>query len=887
MAPSLLIRRTFFRHCLLAPVLFCIALRCGAQPPEEATPPETPAPEAVRTITVVMDDNYPPYTFRDSSGKLQGILPDLWYLWQQKTGVGIKLEGMDWLQAQQTMAAGKADVIDTMFETPERQRHYAFSPPYAHIDVAIFFHKTIGGITNEADSLKGFTVGVKAGDACIERLNADGIHQQVAFASYENMLKAAGRGDIKVMCIDKPPGLHFLYKLGLQDEFRTSLPLYSGDFHWAVRKASLDTYQLVSEGFAQISQSERDAIDDRWLGASLTRGRLAPYLSYAAHALVIGAGISLVLFLWVFSLRRRVNVRTRELSDTLQALQAAQQDSEKALDSLNTTLEALPDLMTEVDGEGRIYSYRAARDDMMLIPPEDFLQRNIDDVLPIAAAAVIREALEEARQTGASYGLQYLLSLPEGEHWYELSVARKKGNETPPRFVVLSRNITERKYAEAEIQRLAFYDPLTQLPNRRLILDRLQQAVAASERHHNHGALLFIDLDNFKTLNDTQGHKTGDLLLKEVSLRLKSCVRTEDSIARLGGDEFVILLEDLSPRSDEAAAQVETISQKILDKIALPFRFEGYEHHSSASIGVCLFAGRTESEDEIMKRADVAMYRAKTSGRNTCCFFDPALQASLENRARLEAELRRALPERQLLLYYQAQVDNAGRVIGAEVLLRWDHPERGMVSPLQFIPLAEETGLIVPIGHWVMEEACRRVQQWSKDARTRYLSLSVNVSARQFRQPDFVQEVAALLRQHDTEPSRLKLELTESLVLDNVADSIEKMYALKSLGVPFSMDDFGTGYSSLSYLKRLPLDQLKIDQTFVRDIVTDPGDAIIVKTIIGMARNLGLDVIAEGVETVAQKEFLLQNDCLKFQGYLFSRPLPLADFEALLDQQDA
>ena len=373
MAPTLLIRRILFRHCLLAPVLFCIALRCGAQPPEEATPPETPAPEVARTITVVMDDNYPPYTFRDSSGKLQGILPDLWHLWQQKTGVGLKLEGMDWLQAQQTMAAGKADVIDTMFETPERQRHYAFSPPYAHIDVAIFFHKTIGGITNEADSLKGFTVGVKAGDACIDRLNADGIHQQVAFASYESMLKAAGRGDIKVMCIDKPPGLHFLYKLGLQDEFRTSLPLYSGDFHWAVRKASLDTYQLVSEGFAQISQSERDAIDDRWLGASLTRGRLAPYLSYAAHALVIGAGISLVLFLWVFSLRRRVNVRTRELSDTLQALQAAQQDSEKALDSLNTTLEALPDLMTEVDGDGRIYNYRAARDDMMLIPPEDFL----------------------------------------------------------------------------------------------------------------------------------------------------------------------------------------------------------------------------------------------------------------------------------------------------------------------------------------------------------------------------------------------------------------------------------------------------------------------------------------------------------------------------------
>jgi len=468
--------------------------------------------------------------------------------------------------------------------------------------------------------------------------------------------------------------------------------------------------------------------------------------------------------------------------------------------------------------------------------------------------------------------------------WQTISVVRGADGQIT-HYISAFSDISKHKEAEEQIRDLAFYDPLTKLPNRRLLLDRLHQALALSARSDEQGALLFIDLDHFKSINDTQGHPVGDLLLIEVANRLQSCVREGDTTARLGGDEFVVLLEGLDPDEPTAAAQAETVGEKIRETIGQPYLLNGHEHHSTTSIGITLFRGPVRTMEEMLKRADVALYQAKAAGRNTLRFFDPAMQAAVTARVTLESDLRRAVSEQeQFLLYYQAQVDSSGRLIGAEALVRWRHPERGMVSPAEFIPLAEESGLILPLGHWVMTTACQQLAAWALQPEASHLTVAVNVSAKQFHLPTFVEEVLALVDYFEVNPAKLKLEITESLLLDNVDDIIAKMTALKARGISFSMDDFGTGYSSLSYLKRLPLYQLKIDQSFVRDVLTDPNDAAIAKMIVSLAQSMNLAVIAEGVETEAQREFLELNGCHSFQGYLFSKPIPAKEFEQLIAQ---
>jgi len=452
---------------------------------------------------------------------------------------------------------------------------------------------------------------------------------------------------------------------------------------------------------------------------------------------------------------------------------------------------------------------------------------------------------------------------------------------TVTHYVGTFSDITENSEAEAQIHRLAYYDALTQLPNRRLLQDRLSQALATCARSEQYGAVLFLDLDNFKTLNDTRGHDTGDQLLVEVTRRLRMAVRECDTVARLGGDEFIVLLEELSDDADEAANLAKQIGEKLGIAIGLPCHIDGADFHCTASIGIRLFHAH-ETVEELLKHADLAMYQAKTAGRNTLRFFDPEMQARLDERSELETELRKAIKQQQLQLYYQPQLDAGGRIVGAETLLRWHHPTRGMVAPDSFIPLAEDSGLTLPIGQWVLETACTQLAIWGALENSRDLVLAVNVSARQFRQPDFVEQVKAVLESSGANPCCLKLELTESLVLDNVADTIEKMQQLKAVGVSFSMDDFGTGYSSLAYLTQLPLDQLKIDRSFVLNLPDNINDGIIAKTIISMGRSLALDVIAEGVETEGQYEFLERNGCHAYQGYLYSKAVPLDGFEAYL-----
>lgn len=464
-----------------------------------------------------------------------------------------------------------------------------------------------------------------------------------------------------------------------------------------------------------------------------------------------------------------------------------------------------------------------------------------------------------------------------------LTISAVKGDDGIVTHYVGSHiDITERKAAEEKIRQLAFHDPLTRLPNRQLLLDRLQQSLISSARNSKNGALLFLDLDNFKTLNDTLGHAMGDLLLQQAAERLTSSIREGDTVARLGGDEFVVMLEDLSEQSIVAAKQAEAVGEKILVALTQPYQLGTNMFRSSGSIGATIFCGDEQEAEELLKQADIAMYQAKKAGRNALRFFDHRMQDAINAKATLEGELHKALENGQFQLHYQIQVDRSRNALGAEALIRWHHPTRGLVSPAQFIPLAEETGLILPIGHWVLETACAQLSVWAEKERTRNLILAVNISARQFHQTDFVAQVRAAVRRHAINPNLLKLELTESLLLEDTEDTVATMNALTAAGVRLSLDDFGTGYSSLQYLKLLPLNQIKIDQSFVRNIATDPNDAAIVQTIIAMAQTLGLNVIAEGVETEVQHEFLDLRGCHACQGYLFGKPQPIDEFEDAL-----
>ncbi|MBI3285114.1 MAG: EAL domain-containing protein [Burkholderiales bacterium] len=443
-------------------------------------------------------------------------------------------------------------------------------------------------------------------------------------------------------------------------------------------------------------------------------------------------------------------------------------------------------------------------------------------------------------------------------------------------------DITDYKVSEERIHQLAFFDPLTDLPNRRLLLDRLGRALTASDRHLRYGAILMIDLDNFKTLNDTQGHNMGDQLLMQVGKRIQSCVRSDDTVARTGGDEFVVVLESLHADMNQAAALAENVGEKIRQALSQTINLGHLNYDSSGSIGITMFGNEEVGIDELLRRADMAMYQAKALGKNNLRFFDPSMQAALESRTALENDLRQALGNQEFVLYYQLQVSALGDPIGAEVLLRWRHPVRGMVSPLDFIPLAEETGLILPIGLWVLESACRQISLWADQPGKCAMQLAVNVSARQFRHSGFVDDIKRILWETGANPVLLKLELTESVVLEDVATVIEKMQVIKAMGIGFSMDDFGTGYSSLSYLQRLPLHQLKIDRSFVQNLPDDASNANIVRTIINLGASLDLGVIAEGVETEQQREFLLESGCQAYQGYLFCKPIPIDEFEQML-----
>ncbi len=580
--------------------------------------------------------------------------------------------------------------------------------------------------------------------------------------------------------------------------------------------------------------------------------------SSAPHRMADG---STVWYGVVFDISDRMH-----LEQTLMAAQQAQRD----------TLEAIPDLLFEVDEKLTVISIRAPRDTNLVTQIDDQVGRSIRELLDPDAARVWEEAITEAKRTGSSTGREYQLVIDGQAQWFELSLARK-ALDMPgaQQFVAVARDITPRKRAEEQINQLAFYDALTGLCNRRLLLERLERAQVSSARSRQYSALIFMDLDNFKDLNDTQGHGVGDDLLRQVAERLSQGVRDGDTVARMGGDEFVMLLENLGIEEADAAIAADQIGRKLLKALNEPYPLGPVVHHCTASLGVTLFRDQNDPAEDVLRRADVAMYEAKGGGRNAVRFYDPEMQSAVQKRTALDRDMRLAIERGEFELFYQPIVDAAALVSGYEALLRWRHPTRGLVSPADFIPVAEQSGMILPIGAWVLEQACSTLAQWAADPERQHLTLSVNLSARQLQQTDFVSRTRQVLERHGLQGNRLKLELTESLLQQDVDQTIIKMRELAADGIRFALDDFGTGYSSLSYLKQLPLSQLKIDRSFVRDVLTDPNDAAIARTILQLALTLDLSVVAEGIETEGQLAALRAMGCQAFQGYLFGRPSPL------------
>lgn len=565
----------------------------------------------------------------------------------------------------------------------------------------------------------------------------------------------------------------------------------------------------------------------------------------------------------------------------------SEQDLRNSEAKLRAVIDGAIDAVVTMDERGNIVEFNPAAERMFQVSRQDAMGKSLASVM---ISPRLREAHHHGHQHYMETGQKRIF-----DRRIELTAMRADGSEFPVEVVITSlqdrglnyltgfiRDITNRRKAEGEIQKLAFYDALTGLPNRRLLIDRLQRAYAASARSTLHGAIMFIDLDNFKTLNDTRGHDVGDMLLVEAARRIRECLREVDTVARLGGDEFVVVLEELKPDFEQSVIEAKLVAEKVLLALNRAYDLNGVDYYSSSSIGITLFQGVGLTVEELLKRADTAMYEAKAAGRNNLQFFDPAMQAAIEHRVALESLLRNALPESQLALYYQPIVDATRQILGAEALIRWHHPEKGLVTPAHFISEAEESGLIIPIGRWVIHQACTQLRHWQRLDKLQELQVSVNVSVRQFRSAGFVDDVKTSLEETGVNPSLLKFELTESLVINDLVETVKKIEQLQLLGVQFSMDDFGTGYSSLSYLKQLPLTQVKIDQSFVRDITLDANDASIIEAIIVMSRTLGLNVVAEGVETEQQFELLRYYGCPLFQGYLFGRPMTVAQLESHL-----
>lgn len=963
----------------------------------------TPASLAAQApLRVVADNNYPPYLFVDRHGKPEGYLIDLWRLWEKKTGVPVDIRPMQWAAAQQAMHDGRADVIDMLFRTPARERFYDYSEPYAELEVSIYVDRSLACL-HEAHSLVGMTVGVQRGDACIDFLTGSGVSSLRGYPDYESILAAARAEEVKVFCMDDTPANYYMYLHQDRQRFLKAFTLYSGKFHWAVRKGDEQTMALVERGMASITPSEREALRRKWFSQPV---ELLPYLRVLMFAALGALAVLVAILAWVRSLRRAVQARTAEIAHKNLQLEQASRALLTDQAQLRSLFEGNPDAMALKDAN-RVYVHCNRQFEALVgLSREHILGRTDDQVFADSGfVAMVKRRDEEVLAHGRTFRSdEVVLSRDGGERHLEVIKVPIRGMEGRVTGVLaVSRDISARRHAERELRiasvafetqdgmmitdgngaiervnaaftritgwaaeeavgrsprilrsgvhdeafyaqmwealtrtgywtgevvnrarngalytarlsitavadargramhyvgnlqdissekqaralanRLSLFDHLTGLPNRAELDRRIAAAVAERTEIQEFGAVMMLDLDHFQKVNDSLGHAVGDGLLVSVAQRLHAGLRAGDMLARFSGDSFVLLCESLGPDRVVAATRAMAIAEAARLAMADQVVLEGRRFACSGSVGVTLFHDDRTGADALLRQAELAMYKSKQGGRDMVRFFEDAMQSELDEHNRLEGELREALERGQLVLFYQVQVDRHGRPVGAEALVRWHHPKRGLVPPGTFIPLAEETGLILPIGRWALQTACRQLAAWQGQPVLQDLTLAVNISPLQFKVDSFVDDILDDLRGAGAPAARLKLEVTESLAIDDFTSSISKLNALKSHGFSISLDDFGTGNSSLNYLTKLPLTQLKIDKSFVDELPSSQRDAMVAQTIIAMGHGLGLDVIAEGVETPAQHEFLAAHGCHAFQGYLFGKPVPVDELEIMV-----
>lgn len=829
------------------------------------------------TIRLGIDPDWAPFEYLDEQQRYRGMAAD--YIALIADRLGLKMEpvkGLTWSGVLEAARQQRLDLLPAATQTVQRDEFLNFTAPYLDFPMVIITRAEAPFIA-ELAALKGQRVAVVNSYASHELLAAN--HPTLAltpFTTIRDGLSALSTGEVDAFVGNLASATHAIHQLGLTNLKVAAHTPYSFKLGMGVRKDWPELATILDKTLRTLEHDKVNQIREKWIGLQPEAGIEPAKLFMIATPIALASLLILIVILRSNHKLRTEIVERHQIEKRLLLSEEALNQSQRTAhigwwhwDLANNKL----------SWSDEVYAITGKDMSSFTPTPENFMSVVHAEDLPLLSADI--QAVMQGK--GEEYSREFRVMREDGTIRYVHSYGKIYGSaiDQSRYFAGVLHDITERRQSEEKLRRQAYSDELTNLPNRNYFMEQLAKTLAQSRRHDYFSALLFFDLDNFKIINDTLGHHTGDKLLADVGMRLRKVIRKEDTAARLGGDEFVIIVTNLGSDPQYAADQARQIAEKLHHALAMPFSMAGHEHHLTMSTGISLFPFDSEDINDILKFADTAMYRAKETGRNAICFFQPSMQQAAEERFALQGKMRQALTHEEFELYYQPQFNSDGKIIGAESLLRWQQPELGMVSPARFIPLAEESGMILDIGIWVLREACRQVTAWQQlgiDIET----LAVNVSPRQFHQPDFVAQVQAIIRESGINPHCLELELTEGVLVENIFDVTQKMEQLRQMGLRFAIDDFGTGYSSLRYLKQLPLDRLKIDQSFVRDIHQSEANALLVETIISMAHHLGLELIAEGVETLEELKFLELRGCHKFQGYYFSRPLPAPQLTAKL-----
>lgn len=825
-----------------------------------------------QTITVVGDDNYPPYLFKDASGKTVGYVADIWKLWEQKTGVEVKLASTSWANAQQEILNGQADVIEMMFQTADREPYYTFSEPFETVQANIYTLKELTGIS-AADSLQGFVIGVQDGDACVSRLKSVGINNLRIYENYREIIYDMLAKKIKIACIDEYPANYYLYLLDTDNAINKAFTFYSDTFYRAVKKGDTDTLALVERGMRAITQSELEALSVKWKGSPVQKFSYNKSIFYGT---LIVVAFLVLLALWVVLLKLAVKNKMLE-----------SQAKSHLIEMEHTKLRELIDATRAGTWEWNVQSGECVFSNRWA----EMLGYSLEEVQPSTVTtwkmmthpddlALAMQAVESHFSGNKKYYECDMRMRHKNGEWVWVSDRGKLVSRTSDGKPLIMRgthiDITERKLASEAIWKQANIDSLTQLPNRLLFNTRLEDALNKARSSNAKVALITIDLDNFKEVNDTLGHPVGDDLIIQAGKRITSCASSDTTVARVGGDEFCLLI------TDAEHTDLMEVAQKVLESLAKPYYLNEEQIYITASLGICIYPNDASNVIEMMRNADQALYFAKSEGRNRFSLFKQSMRDSAIYRMQLARDLRQAIQKNELVDYYQPIVEiSTGKIAKAEALLRWTHPVRGQVSPAEFIPIAEDMGVIHEIGNWIFTKAAHNAKEWARIVGAE-LAISVNKSPLQFKESEKNLNWIQYLNSISLPASHIIVEITEGLLLRKEKAIEDELLSLRDAGIQVALDDFGTGYSSLSYLTKFDIDFIKIDQSFTKNLVRDNETQSLCEAIIVMSHKLGLKVIAEGVETKEQLEILTGIGCDFAQGYYFYKPVPAEEFKKII-----